>query len=249
MLVVTEDDYLDTYKSEQHGRKYLRKYKRWFPVEATPELAALVGDLTTDGHVQGKPKLRFDFTASNKEKLESFEDRLVENFGLKGSIRQNRTNQYSVSYNYGVNSKPLTRVLIKSGVPVGNKVKTQFEIPGWIKQNRKCFRSYVERVFGNDGSAYGDNPRITLELYKEVSIAANLEDFMDSLNNRLEQYFDISGSVFKRNKTNLRKDGDRTVAVGLNIRESKSIKNFHSNFDIQEQDMKFEIKKAAGTEE
>lgn len=243
--LVTEKDYLETYKSENHGRKVLKNYREWFPVESSPELAAIVGDLTTDGHVQNYSNLRMDFTASNKDKLRDFRERLENLFGIGGKIRENTTNPYSTSYNLGINSKPLTRVMLVCGVPQGNKVKTKFSIPEWICEERELFKAYVERIFTNDGSAYGENPRITLELYKEKSIADNLEKYMRTLNQYLDRYYGIQGSVFRRNIENQRKDGDVTVPIGLNIRRRDAIKKFHENFRITDKQMAFEIKKAA----
>lgn len=245
MVLVTKEDYISTYNSEWHGRKYAEKHDSWFPVKETPELAGLVGDLTTDGHVQGDPKLRFDFTASDKEDIMLFEQRLDDLFGVTGKIRKNTTNPYSTSYNYGVNSKPLTRILIECGVPTGSKVKTKFGVPQWIREDPECFRAYIERAFTNDGSAFGDNPRITYELSKEVSISENLVGYMESINHLLSKYWGISGSVFQRNKHNQRKDGDSTVGIGLNIRRREAIKKFHNEFNITDQEMSEEISKVA----
>lgn len=245
MPLVSKQDYISTYKSEFHGKKYADKYDHWFPVEASPGLAALIGDLTTDGHVQGHPKLRFDFTSASKNNLKMFEQRLLDLFDITGKIRENKTNPYSESFNYGVNSKPLTRILIECGVPTGSKVKTKFNIPKWIKDDKACFKAYIERAFTNDGSAFAGNPRITFELSKEVSISQNLEEYMIEINNLLNQFYGISGSVFRRTKVNERKDGDRTVSIGLNIRHRECIKKFHKNFYITDEDMSEHIRKIA----
>jgi len=129
MSLVTREDYISTYDSDFHGKKYADKHSEWFPVERSCTLAGLIGDLTTDGHVQGYNKLRFEFTASSKEKPELFENRPNKLFALKHDIRENKTNPYSTSFNYGVNSKPLTRILIECGAPTDCKVKTKFNIP------------------------------------------------------------------------------------------------------------------------
>lgn len=245
VALVSKSEFVSTYKSGFHGRKYAKKYEKWFPVEESSLLAGLIGDLTTDGHVQGYDKLRFDFTSSNKKELKLFEKRLNDLFGIKGSIRENKTNKYSKSFNYGVNCKPLTRILIECGVPTGNKVKTRFNIPRWIQDERRYFKSYIERAFTNDGSAFSDNPRITFELRKEESKKANLRKYMETTNELLDKYYGITGSVFERNKKNKRKDGDKTVGIGLNIRRRDAIKKFHDNFNITDQEMSEHIRKIA----
>ena len=245
MALVSKSDYISTYSSEFHGKKYADKHGTWFPVEGSRELAGLIGDLTTDGHVQGYDKLRFDFTASNKRKLKQFENRLNKLFGVKGDIRENKTNPYSESFNYGVNSKPLTRVLIGCGAPTGNKVKTRFNVPEWIQEDREFFTAYLERALTNDGSAFAANPRITYELRKEESIKENLRKYMETIDRLLEKYYGIKGSVFERSKRNHRVDGDKTVGIGLNIRRRNAIKKFHKNFNITDQIMSEQIKMVA----
>jgi hypothetical protein len=245
VALVSKSDYISTYSSEFHGKKYANKYDRWFPVEKNPLLAGLIGDLTTDGHVQGYDKLRFDFTAADKDELRRFEDRLKKLFDVEGKIRENTTNPYSESFNYGVNSKPLTRILIECGVPTGNKVKTRFNVPKWILKERKYFTAYIERAFANDGSAFSENPRITFELRKEESIAENLRKYMETIDEYLDTYYGISGSVFERKEKNQRKDGDQTVGIGLNIRRRDAIKKFHQNFNITDREMSKHIRKVA----
>lgn len=245
MSLVTKSQYISTYKSESHGRKYADKNDNWFPVEESCQLAGLIGDLTTDGHVQGYDKLRFDFTASNKDKLLRFEDTLKDIFGVEGKIRENKTNPYSTSFNYGVNCKPLTRILIECGVPTGNKVKTKFNVPKWIQEDKDYFTAYIERAFANDGSAFSGNPRITFELRKEKSKKENLRAYMETVNHFLESYYGIEGSVFERSAENQRKDGDKTVGIGLNIRRRDAIKKFHKNFNLSDQGMSEHIGKIA----
>lgn len=245
MSLVTKEDYISTYKSEFQGEKYANKNEEWFPVEKSCLLAGLIGDLTTDGHVQGYDKLRFDFTSSSKNDLEMFEERLKNLFRVKGKVRENKTNPYSTSFNYGVNSKPLTRILIECGVPTGNKVKTRFNVPNWIQEDKEYFTAYIERAFTNDGSAYSGEPRITFELSKEETVKENLRDYMITINKLLQNYYGISGSVFERSKKNLRKDGDKTVSIGLNIRRRNAIKKFHKHFTITDKDMSEHIRKIA----
>ena len=208
-------------------------------------LAGLIGDLTTDGHVQGYDKLRFDFTAADKDELKRFENRLKKLFDVEGKIRENTTNPHSQSFNYGVNSKPLTRVLIECGAPTGSKVKTRFNVPEWILKEKKYFTAYIERAFTNDGSAFSGNPRITFELRKEESISENLRNYMETIDAHLDRYYGISGSIFERCKKNQRKDGDQTVGIGLNIRRRDAIKKFHRNFRITDREMRKHIRKIA----
>ena len=68
---------------------------------------------------------------------------------------------------------------------------------------------------------------------------------MHTINDLLDQYYGISGSVFRRTKENTRKDGYRTVSIGLNIRRRDAIKKFHKEFSITDKKMSDEIRKVA----
>ncbi|NIO23101.1 MAG: hypothetical protein GTN38_03695 [Candidatus Aenigmarchaeota archaeon] len=61
-ILVTLKDVLKTYKSNKAGYNALKPYVKWFPLKPTAELAGVVADLICDGHLQGEPKWRVDFT-------------------------------------------------------------------------------------------------------------------------------------------------------------------------------------------
>lgn len=115
-------DVLQTYISNKAGKKALEKYSYLFPIACNKKLAGIVGDLFSDGHLQGEPKWRIDFTSKNKEELLRFEKEIFSVFGVKGKIRKCTTNKFGTSYNYGVNFKAIARTLFVAGVPAGNKV-------------------------------------------------------------------------------------------------------------------------------
>ena len=71
-ILVNKSDVLDTYKSKQHGIKSFSKYNPWFPIRSSPKLAGIVADLMGDGHLQGYPKLRLDYTSKSILELERF---------------------------------------------------------------------------------------------------------------------------------------------------------------------------------
>ena len=126
-LLLQFEDVLGTYNSKKHGMKALSKYHYWFPLRASPALAGIVADLMGDGHVQGGIKLRLDYTSKSKTELRRFGNELHTLFNIKGKIRDCKTNKYG-TMNYGVNCKPLIRVLKLIGVPSGQKVLTKFSI-------------------------------------------------------------------------------------------------------------------------
>ncbi|MFB6199263.1 MAG: hypothetical protein ABEJ83_00160 [Candidatus Nanohaloarchaea archaeon] len=68
---------------------------------------------------------------------------------------------------------------------------------------------------------------------------------METINQLMEKYYGIGGSVFERNTKNQRKDGDQTIGIGLNIRRRDAIKKFHENFNIPDKKMSEQISTVA----
>ena len=144
-ILLNFEDVINTYKSKEHGLKALSKYAYWFPLKTSSELAGIVADLMGDGHLQDGKKLRLDYTSKSVTELKRFGNEIYKLFKVKGKIRHCNTNNYG-TMNYGVNCKPLVRVLKLIGVPTGSKVLTKFTIPKWIIQDKALFSRFINRV-------------------------------------------------------------------------------------------------------
>jgi len=92
-VLVTEKDFLRTYKNENFGRIALKKYKRLFPVRASKELAYIIAALMTDGHMEKRVNYhsyKYDMSAFFSEdmnELKRFNETMNYLFGIKGKIR------------------------------------------------------------------------------------------------------------------------------------------------------------------
>jgi len=75
-VILRYKDFLETYKTRGYRLNHLKKYKEFFPIKSSSILAGLVGDLISDGHLQGNPLWRMDFTSKNLEELNSFNERI-----------------------------------------------------------------------------------------------------------------------------------------------------------------------------
>ena len=180
--LVTFAKVLNTYKSKFHGREALKKYKQWFPIYPSSGLAGIVADLIFDGHLQLEPKLRLDYTSKSKNELRRFEAEIYNIFKLNGKIRACTSNKFSKTYNYGVNCKPLARVLILLGVPTGAKVLKPFRVPRWIIKNEHCFRIFVKRMFDCEGSIWNKKYSwIGIEMWKERRLIKNGIEFFNDI--------------------------------------------------------------------
>ena len=53
-------------------------------------LAGIVADIMGDGHLQGPPKWRMDYTSKDITELERFNNEIKGLFGYSGKIRKNK---------------------------------------------------------------------------------------------------------------------------------------------------------------
>lgn len=229
-IILRYKDFLNTYKTRGHRIKHLEEYKKLFPIKSSPSLAGIVADLICDGHLQGDPKWRIDFTSKDTEELKRFENEITKIFGVSGKIRECLTNAYAKSYNMGINCSPLARILLLMGVPPGQKVLQNFDIPEWIVNDKECFRVFCKRVFTCEGSIMNEKrrkiPQIRLEMWKEESLIKNGEGFLDSLCKTMKKYFNIDSTIRTTNNTLKRNDGKTTRAVRIYVLNESVIKFF-----------------------
>lgn len=232
------EDVLGMYKSEFHGRLALGKHAKWFPFVRSPSLAGIVADLMGDGHLQGYPKWRCDFSSKNRKELRRFGSEIFKNFGIRTKIRPCTANPWGTSYLCGVNCKPLGRLLYLAGVPDGCKVKRRFLIPGWIVDDKECFRRFSTRLFDCEGCVCTDarNSFIALSMWKAENLSDNGAAFFKQIKEGMKRHFDVeTTNVFSRKKLNMRKDGTKVREFRIHIKRLESLINFyqHVGFDSQ----------------
>lgn len=227
-------DVLKTYKSAYSGMKVLSDYNNLFPISSSEILAGIVGDLFGDGHLQGDPKWRIDFTSASKKELQRFANEFSEQFKVNGKIRPCRTNKFGNTFNYGINCKPIARALFLCGVPAGNKVLQPTKIPIWILQNSDYFKRFVQRLFDCEGSVSVNDKAIEIQMYKNEKLLKNGFKFFYDIKRGFKKHFDIvTSKPFTEKRVNIRKDGIRTKAIRLKIKNSDSLVKFwkYINFE------------------
>lgn len=240
--LLTKEDLLTTYKSEYHGKIALSNYEDWFPILASKELAGIVADLMGDGHLQGHPQLRLDYTSKFDKELERFEEQIFKLFGIKGKIRKSTTNNYNTK-NLGVNNKPLARVLKSIGVPTGAKVLKRFQIPQWILEDEKVFKKFINRLFSCEGHVGVNGNELVISMYKDERILKDGMNFFGSIKYYLEKYYGIRTTRPFTNCTfNLRKDGVITKPIIIKIKNRDSIIKFSRNIGIEDPEKKQKLK-------
>jgi len=210
-IILRYSDFLETYKTRGYRLNHLQKYKKLFPIKSSPILAGLVGDLISDGHLQGNPIWRMDFTSKNIDELNSFNKRMKSLFGIDSKIRKCTSNKYSESFNLGINCAPVTRIFWKIGVPSGQKVIKSFELPVWIKSDRKCFKEFCRHLFACEGTIMHEkkrkSPQIRFEHWKSENFFKSGEVFVGNICLYLEKYFGIKTTITFPKQRGNRKDG------------------------------------------
>jgi hypothetical protein len=234
-VILRYSQFLKTYKTRGYRLKHLKDYKKLFPINSDPRLAGIVADLIGDGHLQGDPKWRIDFTSNNTSELKRFEKEIKFLFNVNGKTRRCTSNKYK-TYNLAINSSPIARILYLCGVPAGQKVLTPFEIPKWIKKDKECFRRFCQRLFSCEGNidCYKDReiPQIRIEMWKSKKIINDGESFMKDINIYMKKYFNINSLVKVQKKENIRRDGVITKPVRLYIFKD-SVINFYKEVGFE----------------
>lgn len=219
---------IQTY-SQNNKLKFDERPKRWLPLYPSPKLAGLVADLMADGHLQGPSKWRFDYCSKSLDELNRFENVLYSLFGLRGQIRDCTTNKYNTK-NYGVNCRPLAKILYLVGVPYGNKVLKKYSIPDWILSDKERFTFFIRRYFDCEAGVDVRTKAIAVELHKSTDLIENSLAFLNQMKQGLQRYFGIKTTrPFLLSLKVKRKCGAFVQGARLKIRRKESLKRFYEN--------------------
>jgi hypothetical protein len=225
-VILRYNDFLKTYKTRSHRINHLVNYEKWFPVNASETLAGIVGDLVSDGSLQGEDKWRIDFTSKSIDELKRFENEVYYLFKIRGKVRRCTSNKYK-TYNLGINCSPLARVLFLCGVPAGNKVKQDFYIPLWILNNRKYFKRFTQRFFTCEGSVIHDNKKrlqIRACIWKSEKNLKSGIKFITDISAGLKKFFGIESKISVLKRFLNQKDNTLRLEIRIYLYKPAAIK-------------------------
>jgi hypothetical protein len=226
-VLVRYEDILNMYKSREAGEKALKKIENILPIYSTERLSGIIGDIFGDGHLQGPEKWRADFTSNSMLELKRFGKEVNLLFGYKGKIRRCTTNKYGVTYNFGLNNKPIGRILFLCGAPIGNKVLNSTKIPPWILDDKIFFTRFIQRLFDCEGCVDTYSKCIEINMSKSENLINNGFDFFNQIKNHLSKYYGInSTNPFTINRINKRKDSIITKEIKFRIKGKTSLELF-----------------------
>ncbi|MBI2580035.1 MAG: hypothetical protein HYW27_03980 [Candidatus Aenigmarchaeota archaeon] len=226
-ILVTKKDFINSYENKKLGEFAIKKKNISFPLKPSKELAGIVGDLISDGHIGSHMVI---YSSNNIENLNDFGRRIRKIFNVKYKIRSVITNTYGVKSLYVFDATVL-RILKLCGVPEGNKVLQEYQIPLWITNKDEFMIEFLRRMFSNDGCVTHNENRIKIKImfHKSEKILEDNYKFLDSIRLFLSKYDIKSTNIYKCGIYH-RKDGIKTVGLGFEIQGTKNNINSALNF-------------------
>ncbi len=234
---------IDAYKTDRWKAEFVKRYGDLFPIRPNYQVAGIVADLMGDGHLQGSPKWRLDYTSKYIAELERFGNEFYVLFRIRGKYRPCTGNKFGKTYTYSINNKPFAKLFYLLGVPAGAKVLQQFLIPSWIIKDRKNFGRFVNRLFSCEASVDLKNRCIELQMYKAEEKLKNGLLFFRQIKQMLKEHFGIeTTNPFLEKRRNKRKDGVITKAIRMKIKRRDAIIKYSSFIGFDDKQKKEKLK-------
>lgn len=190
----------------------------------TLELVRIVAYITGDGHLN-KDLKGFFYSSKDINSLKDFEFCVKKQFNFSTSKIKNRD-----KYHYGeitlylYFNTTIARFLYSIGTPKGDKVANAFNIPDWIKNNKRFIREYLKILFYCEGSKYIDNKRdrIQINMRKIDDLKEEGIIFMSSIKDVLKNEFNIeTGKVrISKGTKRINKDDKETNDFRIEIKKA-----------------------------
>ena len=152
-------------KLKKTNFKFLKPIKT--PVQSEG-LAELIGILIGDGGIT-RYQIRVTLDKKRDKKYASYVKFLFGTlFCVEPSVYvSNRDSVIGIV----VSSKAMVDCLMELGLPKGNKITQEIDIPEWIKQDQSFSKSCLKGIFYTDGSVYLDKHRIRGKNYFSMNLA------------------------------------------------------------------------------
>ena len=137
------------FQKEKNLGKYSQPRKIKFSY-INEQFAEFVGILIGDGNIyKNNVRIMLDKREKQYQNYIKILANSLFNFKFNG-FEDKKSNRF-VLYK---NNKELVKLLIKSGLKSGNKIKNQVSIPDWIKKNKKFTAACLRGLLDTDGCVY-----------------------------------------------------------------------------------------------
>lgn len=132
------------------------------------KLAELLGIFFGDGHL-GHYQAQVVTNSETDMGHAFFIKNLIKSVSGLDSVIKERKQENAV--NITVSSKNFCDFLHKVGMPKGNKIQNNLEVPRWINNSKKFQRAFLRGLFDTDGSVYLDKHKVKGMVYRSVNLA------------------------------------------------------------------------------
>ena len=116
------------------------------------DLSAFIGIMLGDGGIRSKYQFTVSLNFENEREYADYVGRLIKRlFSVEHIIHKRKD---SKAADIVVSSVRAVDFLLKQGLLEGNKIKSQVDIPAWIKENPEYQKACLRGLFDTDGSIY-----------------------------------------------------------------------------------------------
>lgn len=156
---------LKTHKEKNTGFFLLKEIK--IPAKSI-KLAELFGALAGDGGLSSRQMHLYLNLKKDKLYACILINLITELFGI-GVGRQERNNESTLVIT--ASSTKLVAFLKRNGLPIGNKVKQEIDVPSWIYRRKSWRKAFLRGLFDTDGCTYIDHHRYRKKTYGHICVA------------------------------------------------------------------------------
>ncbi len=186
------------------------------------ELAELVGILIGDGGIT-KYQITITLNYFKDERYSYFVKKLFTKL-FKTDISLFKLRNRSV-ISIVANGKAFVDFFNKLGLPKGNKVEHQIDIPSWVNNNIKYRRACIRGIFDTDGCIYLDKHKRNGKIYKSLNLAIT-----NASQKLLDSIYDIFvDEQFRPTKSSKRSIRLRNIKDILKFFDIMGSSNIHNN--------------------
>lgn len=251
-LCINANDIRRSYKSKKYAEECIDYFSELLPITQSSDLAGIVANLLTDGHIAAKPiykSKKYDyigFFSDDITDLKSFNDTLERIFNIRGKIRKWGKRYNSSSTGCIIPNARLASVLEHCGVPVGDKVITEYCIPEWIRFGSiPIKRTFLRRSFTCEGSINYDSScrrwEIRYAMHKEKTLLPSAIEYLEQLRDMLKHFGIETSKPYIASDYCRSKDKKNILGLAIKIIRKDSIKNFHKiGFDLAKKSKRLE---------
>lgn len=182
------------------------------------DLVKLISFLTFDGHLYKDLKGAI-FFSKDVSILKEIELVINKKFSINGYYKE-RIGGYGECYGYWIFNVNLCKFLNFIGAPKGDKMVTKFDVPNWIKKDRKLSREYLKNAFLFEGCKYRYKNKeiIQINLNKSEELIEDGIRFMNSIRKMLNKFGIQTTNIYTCISNKRKKDGKITKMMRFRIK-------------------------------